>query len=434
MYDLAVIGLGPAGIEAVKCALANGLSVVAFDGNKLGGTCLNVGCIPTKSILHSAVCNNLAKTFDKIGLKGESSYEVDWQKIIEREKSIVQKFSSALDKYVNNTENLKYVNSFAEITIDNDNILIEADYNAYEAKNIIIATGSRPYELENMPFDGKFILSSDDIFNLEYLPKSVAIVGSGAIGCEWAYIFSSFGVDVSLIEKASSVLPNMDSDIQKLAERTLKANNVHIYKDDFVKDYSLNKLVLNSGKEISPDVVLSCVGRKPVMPDIHYQGYGGAFTLKAQLNSCTTDFENVFIAGDASSNTMLAHYASYQARNAVNIILGKDEEFYPVPSVVYLSPEIASVGIREQDIDESYSVKKISLTSSQKAWCDNSTGGMLKFITKDNLVKGAHIVSPEASSLVMVLSFIIQNNIPTNVAKRMIYPHPTYSEIIQEAL
>ena len=294
MYDLAVIGLGPAGIEAVKCALANGLSVVAFDGNKLGGTCLNVGCIPTKSILHSAVCNNLAKTFDKIGLKGESSYEVDWQKIIEREKSIVQKFSSALDKYVNNTENLKYVNSFAEITIDNDNILIEADYNVYEAKNIIIATGSRPYELENMPFDGKFILSSDDIFNLEYLPKSVAIVGSGAIGCEWAYIFSSFGVDVSLIEKASSVLPNMDSDIQKLAERTLKTNNVHIYKDDFVKDYSLNKLVLNSGKEISPDIVLSCVGRKPVMPDIHYQGYGGAFTLKAQLNSCTTDFEKSF--------------------------------------------------------------------------------------------------------------------------------------------
>ncbi len=434
MYDLAVVGMGPAGIEAVKYALNNGLSVIAFEKDKPGGTCLNVGCIPTKSILHSAISYNLSKTFDKIGLAGDLSLEIDWKKVIARENSIVEKFSSALDKFLGSIDNLKYINSPAEITIDNDNILIEADYNIYEAKNIIIATGSKPYELENLPFDGKFILSSDDIFKLENLPKSVAIVGSGAIGCEWAYIFSSFGVEVHLIEKAPAILPNMDNDIQKYAERILKSNNVKIYKDDYVLNYSVNKLTLNSGKEIAPDIVLSCVGRQAVLPVVHYQGYGGSFTLRAGQNSCTTDFENVFITGDASSGTMLAHYAVFQARNAVNLILGKNEEYYPVPSVVYLNPEVASVGLKEQETDDSYTIKKISLTTSQKAWCDNQITGMIKLIIKDNLVKGAHIVSPEASSLITLLSFIIQYNIPVDEAKNMIYPHPTYSEIIAEVL
>lgn len=433
MFDLAVIGLGPAGMEAVKCALNNNLSVVAFNVGKIGGTCLNVGCIPTKAILTSAYTYNLFNESDKLGINLDSVPNFNWSKIIERKESIVSKFQKSASQFLSNAKNLELVNAEAEIVIDGNKVSIEADYSTYEARNIIIATGSVPKNIKNLEFDGEFILSSDDMFNLKELPNSIAIIGSGAIGCEWAYILSSFNVKVYLIEMADNILPSLDTDIQKMTERILKSNGVQIFKNDYILMHDGDTLVLNSGKTISVDKILSCTGRKALLPQMTVLGYDGTFNLKINSDG-TTDIDSIYVAGDATSSVMLAHNASYQAKKIINTILSNPNKDFPIPSVIYIHPEAASVGIREQDTDDSYEIKKISLAASSKAWCDNSTSGTIKIIIKDNLIKGAHIVSNDASSLINLFSLAIANNIPFEDIKNLIYPHPTVSELISEVL
>lgn len=220
MFDIAIIGLGPAGLEASRAALNKGLSVVAFEENELGGTCLNVGCVPTKSILHCAKTYADFKKASNLGLNCDTLPTLDWQKIIQRKDDIVSKFTKLLNSTL--SKKLTLVKAHSELVLDNGILKIKAQNELYEAKNIIIATGSKPIELPNLAFDNKLILNSDDILALHTLPKSITIVGSGAIGSEWALILSMFGVEVKLVEKAPSLAPSFDIDIQKRIDRIFK--------------------------------------------------------------------------------------------------------------------------------------------------------------------------------------------------------------------
>ncbi len=434
MYDLAVIGLGVAGVEAVNIALKNGLKVVAFEEGELGGTCLNMGCIPTKAILHSSNLFDEIKDCEKSGINLFSSPSYNWQNILDRKIEIVNKFNKILSLTL--PKRVDLIRAHAELSINYNKIEIYADDNMYEAKNVIIATGSKPIELPGLPFDGNFVVSSDDMLNMTTLPQKIAIVGSGAIGLEWAKILSSFGAEVKIIEKAPALAPVLDIDLQKRVERILKQNKIEYFKDDYIVSVSNDLVTLKSGRAFDADCILVAVGRKPNLPKITINGCSEEFILKPQKD-CTTEIDNLYVAGDALGTSMLAHSASYQAHSIMNkILFDKPIIQKPSPAVIYTNPEIASIGVRQQDIasEEGYQIKKILISALAKSWCDNASDGLIKIIIKDDLIVGAHVVSKDASSLIAIFNILIDKKIPTDEVEDMIFPHPSFSEAVIEVI
>ncbi|MBR5304084.1 MAG: NAD(P)/FAD-dependent oxidoreductase [Candidatus Gastranaerophilales bacterium] len=434
MYDLAIIGLGPAGLEAAQIAIKNNLNVIAFEDNELGGTCLNVGCIPTKSILYTSQLLKEVQDSSKLGLSIFSTPGYNWQAILDRKIEIVNKFNKLLHATI--SKNLTLVKAKAELNINYDNLEIYADDNVYQAKNILVCTGSKPIELPGLPFDGKFVVNSDDLFKMHDLPKKIAIVGSGAIGLEWAKILSDFGVQVRLIEKAPALAPVLDIELQKRVERILKQNKIEYFKNDFITSISNDLITLNSGVAFDTDCILVAIGRKPNFPLVTISGCAEEYKLKPHEDG-TCDIDNLYIVGDALGKTMLAHSASHQARIIMNkILFNTDMVLKDSPAVIYINPEIASIGIREQDIEnkEEYTIKKILISAIAKSWCDNAQDGLIKLIIKDDLIVGAHIVSKEASALISMVNIFIDQKIPIAEIENMIFPHPSFAEAIQEVI
>ena len=422
LYDLIVVGLGPGGLRAVNIALENNMSVLAFEKEAVGGCCLNKGCIPTKAILHSSEVYKEFKNSNKLGLEVEGEIKADIQKIIDRKNKIVSSFNSAAAKELTK-KGAEII--FKKAEIDFENLVVNKKY---KAKNIIIATGSMPFELPNLPFDGDKILSSDDVLNMNELPNSIAIIGSGAIGIEWARIFSNLGVQTTIIEKAPNLLPLMDTSIQKRMDRMFKIQRVKTYTNKTAIKFENNKLILDDNTEIEIEKILVAVGRKRVIPN--------GLTINKDL---TTNYKNVYAIGDIIATKMLAHTASMQADFVMNKILNKKTELTEdemIPSVIYGNPEIASIGINEQDIEniEEYKIYNLPITFLPKSWCDNQTEGFIKIITKDNLIKGAHIVSSEASSLITQIQIMMKTNYKVSEIKDIVFAHPTYSEGIYETI
>ena len=403
-YEYGIIGGGPAGYTAGMCLAKNGHSVILFEKDKLGGTCLNRGCIPTKSFLHSSEIYAQIMTSDKIGIHIDN-FSFDFSKVVEKKDATVERVRKSLELAVKNS-GVKTV--YAKACIKDKNTIV-TESEEYKVDNIIIASGSKPKELSGLKFDGEFILSSDDILNIKELPKSVLIIGSGAIGLEWARIFSNFGVEVSIVEAAEHMLPLADTEVSKRVERIFKQKKVKFYLQNTVSEIKGRTVILKTGEEISPDFVLSAVGREPVKPDC----------------PCET------ILGDARGEIQLAHYAIHQAQQfASKVPFDKNL----TPSVIYGEPEIAWAGLREQDIDESYKKVMLPVTALGKAWCDDATDGFIKLIIKDNLIYGAHIVSKEASSLIHTVLAFMQNKIKIEDIKQICFAHPTYSEGIFDIL
>ena len=227
-FDVGIIGGGPAGYTAAFKASEEGLSVVLFEQDKIGGVCLNRGCIPTKTILHSAELYEECKCSQDLGILTEN-LSFDWKKVVERKNSIVEKLRRNLELSLKNAK-VTVINLKAEIK----NGKIVAGAEEYECTKIVTATGSEPREFPNLKFDHDFILSSDDVLELEQLPKSILIIGSGAIGIEWARIFSAFNVEVTVVEAADHLLPLADIEVSKRVERIFKTNGIKYYLSDTV--------------------------------------------------------------------------------------------------------------------------------------------------------------------------------------------------------
>ena len=403
-FDYGIIGGGPAGYTAGMILAKKGHSVVLFEKDKLGGTCLNRGCIPTKSFLHSSEIYAELKKAEEYGITLNNN-KPDWNKICDKKNQAVEKIRKSLELAVKNS-GVKTV--YAEACLNDENT-ISADNIDYKVNKVIVATGSKPREIKGLEFDGKFILSSDDILELQNLPESVLIIGSGAIGVEWARILSNFGVEVSIAEVSKHLIPIADIEVSKRIERIFKQKKIQFYLNDSIEKIDNKTVYLKNGASISPDIILVAAGRVPVCPQ-----------------NCKGK-----ILGDACGQIQLAHYAISQAKSeALNIPFDKKL----VPSVIYGEPEIAWVGIREQDTDESYQKSVIPITALGKAWCDDATDGFMKIITKDDKICGAHIVSKEASSLIHILLVAIQNDISISELQKICFAHPTYAEGISALL
>lgn len=403
-YDYGIIGGGPAGYTAGMMLAKQGKKVVLFEKDKLGGTCLNKGCIPTKSFLHiSQLYSDFFKA-SSYGLEADN-LRFDFSKILEKKNQTVEKIRKSLELAVKNSG---VIVVYSEACVKDENTIIAGD-TEYKAENIIIATGSKPREIKGLEFDGDFILSSDDVLNLETLPKSILIVGSGAIGIEWARILSNFGVEVTIVEMAEHLIPVADIEVSKRIERIFKQKKIQFFLNDSIDKIDNKTAILKSGNTITPERILVAAGRTPICPACE----------------CKT------IIGDACGEIQLAHFAIHQAKAEV---LGIPFDKNLVPSVIYGEPEIAWIGLREQDVDETYQKSMLPVTALGKAWCDDCTDGFIKIIFKEDNIYGAHIVSKEASSLIHILSIAIQNNISIKDIKKVCFAHPTYAEGIFDAL
>lgn len=409
-FDLGIIGGGPAGYTAAFQARSKGLSVVLFEKDKVGGVCLNRGCIPTKAILHSAELYEEMKSATELGITAEN-LSFDYSKVVERKDKIVEKLRKSLELSLKNS-GVIVVNAEAKIpshTMKDGENQVFANEEIYECKKIITATGSKPRDFDGLRFDHKFILSSDDILNLKTLPKSIVIIGSGAIGIEWARILSAFDVEVTIVEMADHLLPLADIEVSKRVERIFKSKKIKFYTSNGVEKIENQNVTLKSGETLTPELVLLATGRTP-----------------QPIENCD------ICIGDACGKIQLAHFAIKQAvAEIANIEFNENL----VPSVVYGCPEIAWIGKREQDLEEgNYKKSNILISALGKSHCDNCSDGFIKLLSQNGKIVGAHIVSKEAASLIQEITIAMQNNIAIDDLKKVCFAHPTYSEGIFECL
>lgn len=409
-FDLGIIGGGPAGYTAAFQARSKGLSVVLFEKDKVGGVCLNRGCIPTKAILHSAELYEEMKSATELGITAEN-LSFDYSKVVERKDKIVEKLRKSLELSLKNS-GVVVVNAEAKIpshTMKDGENQVFANEEIYECKKIITATGSKPRDFDGLRFDHKFILSSDDILNLKTLPKSIVIIGSGAIGIEWARILSAFDVEVTIVEMADHLLPLADIEVSKRVERIFKSKKIKFYTSNGLEKIENQNVTLKSGETLTPELVLLATGRTP-----------------QPIENCD------ICIGDACGKIQLAHFAIKQAvAEIANIEFNENL----VPSVVYGCPEIAWIGKREQDLEEgNYKKSNILISALGKSHCDNCSDGFIKILSQEGKIVGAHIVSKEAASLIQEITIAMQNNIAIDDLKKVCFAHPTYSEGIFECL
>lgn len=415
-FDLGIIGGGPAGYTAAFHARTKGLSVVMFEKDKVGGVCLNRGCIPTKAILHSAELYEEMKSAEILGITAEN-LSFDYSKVVEHKDKVVEKLRKSLELSLKNA-GVVVVNAEAEFCTlqpslhDTNAPSIEqicANGETYECARVITATGSKPRDFEGLRFDHKFILSSDDILELKTLPKSIVIIGSGAIGIEWARILSAFEVEVTVVEMAEHLLPLADIEVSKRVERIFKSKKIKFYTSNGVEKVENRNVTLKSGEVLTPELVLLATGRTP------------------------QPIENTEICiGDACGKIQLAHFAIKQA---VAEVSGIEFNESLVPSVVYGCPEIAWIGKREQDLEEgTYHKSNILISALGKSHCDNCSDGFIKILSQEGKIVGAHIVSKEASSLIQEIAIAMQNDLTIDDLKKVCFAHPTYSEGIFECL
>lgn len=407
-FDYGIIGGGPAGYTTALYLVKQGKSVVLFEKDEVGGTCLNRGCIPTKILLHVAELYQSFKTAEKFGIYADN-ITFDYEKVAEHKNKIVEKLRKSLELAIKKS-GIKVVKETAKVVSDN---LIKASGEEYSCGKIVVATGSKPRELKGLEFDHKFILSSDDILNLTKLPEKMVIVGSGAIGIEFARILSAFGVEITLVELASRLVPLADWEVSKRVERQFKMKKIKFYTETSIKSIENKVVTLSNDEKIEPDCILVATGR--VCADDN----------KYEQN-------NVSIIGDASAEIQLAHYAVSQAKKLVfDIPFDKDL----IPSVIYGSPEIAWVGeVEKQDADTEFKKVVFPISALGKAHADDSIDGFIKILAKDNKIVGASIISNEASALIQQITIAIQNNISIDKLKEVCFAHPTYSEGIMEGI
>lgn len=407
-FDYGIIGGGPAGYTTALYLVTKGKSVVLFEKDEMGGTCLNRGCIPTKILLHVAELYQNFKNAEKFGIYAEN-ITFDYEKVAEHKNKIVEKLRKSLELAIKKS-GINVVKESAKVVSDN---LIKASGEEYSCSKIVVATGSKPRELKGLEFDHDFILSSDDILNLTKLPEKMVIVGSGAIGIEFARILSAFGVEITLVELASRLVPLADWEVSKRVERQFKMKKIKFYTETSIKSIENKVVTLSNDEKIEPDCILVATGR--VCAD----------DKKYEQN-------NVSIIGDASAEIQLAHYAVSQAKKLVfDIPYDKDL----IPSVIYGSPEIAWVGeVEKQDADTEFKKVVFPISALGKAHADDSIDGFIKILSKDNKIVGASIISNEASALIQQITIAIQNNISIDKLKEVCFAHPTYSEGIMEGI
>ena len=442
-YQLAILGGGPAGYTAAEKASKAGMDVVLFEQNALGGTCLNVGCIPTKTLLYSAKQYYNATHADKYGVKAEN-VTFDYAKIVQRKQKVVRKLVAGIKQKLNNEHCTVVTGSAAVVSRTDEVVVMTCNGEQYEAENLLICTGSVNF-VPPIPGvkDNPAVWDSTDALAATQLPQSMIIVGGGVIGMEFATLYHELGVPVTVIEAMPTILPNLDQEVVSILRDKYTKAGIKILTATKVMSLEGNKVCAETAEgeklELEAEHVLISVGRRANMA-----GLEALSDLECNRGIVVDDFmhtnlANVYAAGDVTGKIMLAHVASRQAEVAVGRMLKEMPvqriAYNAIPSVVYTNPEIASVGITEQDMD--CEVRKIPMTFSGRFVAENEgETGLVKVLIdrKSHTVLGVHMIGNPCSEFVAAASFAVRMGYTVPEFMQVVFPHPTVSEVLREAV
>ena len=448
MYDLIIIGGGPAGYVAAERAGHKGLNVLLFEKNKMGGVCLNEGCIPTKTILYSAKTYENALHGDKYGVYGEN-IRFDFGKIMARKNKVVRKLVAGVESkmkmnHVTVVKGDAYINSRSQQGIE-----VSCNGENYLGANLLICTGSEAFipPIPGIAEAGDRILTNREILDLKEQPKSLVIIGGGVIGMEFASFYNSLGTEVTVVEMLPEILGNNDFEISAmLREHYAKKGIVFNLSAKVVKIEGNTVFFEKEGEtqHINGDKILVSVGRRPVtngfgLENLNVELFRGGIKTDEKMR---TNAPGVFAAGDVTGFSLLAHTASREGEVVVNNLTGRPDRmrYNAIPGVVYTNPEVSGVGETEESAKAKgidYKVAKLPMAYAGRFVAENEGGsGLCKVLVgaRHNEVIGVHMIGNPSSEMIYGACMAIEQELTLAQLEEVVFPHPTVSEIFKETI
>jgi dihydrolipoamide dehydrogenase len=449
-YDLAVLGGGPGGYVAAIRAAQLGAKVACIEHERLGGVCLNWGCIPTKSMIATAALYKKMQNAARWGIRLAGEVSVDWPAMMSRKDKIVDNLVKGIGD-IFGQYGIDLVEGHGRLTDPHTLEVEKADGSGQtiEAKSTIIATGSSPLSIPAFPLDSEYILSSNDMVTLQNPPKSLLIIGMGVIGCEFAFLMGLLGTKVTMVELLEHALPLEDIDVSKTLERELKKNKIKFHLGRKVEKIATGtgegvKAELDDGKTIEAEKALVSIGRRFNTRDIGLEKLGietndnGSIRVDSKMR---TNLSNIYAIGDVAGKWLLAYTASAEGAVAAANSLGRETEidYAGVPNAIFTKPEVASVGLRQQQAEK----EGIDIKTGQflfrvlgKAMAENEIEGLVKVIAdaKNDKVLGVHIIGAHATELIHECALAVRMGLTATELGNAFHAHPVLSEAIMEAV
>lgn len=445
---ITVIGAGPGGYEAAIMAAKLGADVTVVEKDRPGGTCLNRGCIPTKALLASADVMHTVKNASKFGIDVDGTVKSDYKKIIERKNKVKDLLIKGIEHLFekNNVRLVKGTGSFLnEKTVE----VVKEDgtKETIGSDKVIIATGSVPVCPGVFKYDGKVVVTSDELLELEEAPESIIIVGGGVIGCEIGQFLKTMGTKVTIVEMLDQILPNEDKDVSKQLLRQFKKDKIKVITGNGISSVKVSddkvKAVLQDGKELEASLMLVSIGRRSYTDNLNLDNAGIEKDERGRIivnDKMETNVDGIYAIGDIVNSPLLAHVGSKEGIIAAENAMGSNQSvsYKAVPRGVYTEPEVSGVGVTEKQVIESgipYKIGTFDFRGLGKAQAMDKIQGFVKVIVdKDDVIIGASIVGAHATDLLAELTLAVECGLTAKQVGNVIHPHPTLSEAIMEAL
>ena len=448
-YDVIIIGSGPGGyVCAIRCAQL-GLKTAVVEGrDTLGGTCLNIGCIPSKALLHAShQLHEAEHNFAKMGLIGKAP-SVDWKQMLAYKDDVIGQNTKGIE-FLFKKNNIDWLKGWGSIPEAGKVRVGDA---VYEAKNIIIATGSTPSVLPGITIDEKIVVTSEGALSLPKIPKKLVVIGAGVIGLELGSVYARLGVEVQVIEYLDHITPGMDAEVAKNFQRILSkqglgftlgaaVQSVETAKGKATVTYKLRKD--DSTHSIDADVVLVATGRKPYVDGLGLDALGITMTERGQIATdahYATNIKGIYAIGDAITGPMLAHKAEDEGMAVAEVVAGRHGHvnYGVIPGVIYTHPEVANVGATEETLKaegRAYKVGKFSFMGNGRAKANFAGDGFVKILADKatDRILGAHIIGPMAGDLIHEICVAMEFGASAQDLAMTCHAHPTYSEAVREA-
>jgi len=450
LFDLLVIGGGPGGYLCAERAAQGGMKVALFEKRALGGTCLNEGCIPTKTLLNSSKMYRHAMESEAYGVTA-TGVAFDHAKVIARKNNVVKTLVSGVGATMS-ANKVTVITGEAVISgRAEDGFAVTANGETYHGRRLAIASGSEtvvpPVPGLKEGLAAGFVVTNREVLDMTQLPKELVVIGGGVIGLEMAYYFASVGVKVTVIEMMPKIAGATDPEICKVLTDAFEKRGMIFKLSSKVLEVKTSSVVYEENgekKEIACDKVLLSAGRRPATAGIGLETLGlqmDRAAIVTDRHMCTT-VQNVYAVGDCNGKSMLAHTAYREAEVAVNHMLGKPDEmrYDVIPAVIYTDPEVASIGHSKEGAEKlGMTVKEVKLPMSYAGRYLAETNGGKGFIklvvdTDRNRLVGCHMVGSYASEIIMTATMMVDTELNPERLKKLVFPHPTVTEIIREAI
>ncbi len=444
-HDILFVGGGPAGYEGAIVAAKKGLKAAVVEMDQLGGTCLQRGCIPTKAILHSVKAVKQINDFARIGVRVEK-FQVSVEEIARRKERIVAKQTRGIELLFKQ-RGVQLIRGRGQVT--GANAVVIDGQREVSSRHIVLATGSKPAELPFLRWDGRRVIGSDQLLRLDEVPASMLVIGAGAVGLEWALIYSYLGCKVTVAEIMETILPGTDPEISQVLRNELIKQGITLHTataagDPVVGAESVELTFRKGGQEWREAFakVLLAVGRLPNTEGLLAPGLGLALDARGFIpvsRDLETAIPGIYACGDVVGPPLLAHKASHQAMAVVeHIVSGRPVDHHPQPAAVFTFPEVATVGLSEaQALKEGLTprIGRFPYAAGSRANAIDEKAGLVKVIAgEDGVLLGAHIVGAEAGELLPLLTYAVQRGLKAEEFRDLVFIHPTLSENLWEAL